>query len=491
MSWWRFFTGFGAWNAGRSTRQRESRAGIISHPQDEDRAVTSYGREKTRLECRDLRRNSPLAAGIAVRFADHVVGSGIMPQAKTSDPGWNAAAEEFFGEWAKISDYRQRITFWEMQRLVVQSRLYDGECGFIITDAGQLVPVEAERIRQPDNAPRNVYDGIEVSDAGQVVAYYVHRRDPESGMFTGKDFDRVPAENFIHCANRDMRLDQVRGFPDFVPIVDTIRDLSEYLEATQLKAKNEAKQFYTIENSSGAPEGLPSRLRQTDSGPVLERVETGLVYYLRRGETLRRISNETPSPTFDPFVEKCCRIIGAALGMPYEFVLLDFSETSYSSARAALLQAYRTISNWQQWLSGCFLQRVWNWRIAKAIKAGDLAPAPTDSRGVSQWYRVLWQAPEFGWVDPQAEAQAQVYAITAGASSLTEWCRKRGRDAEDTLREKGTDIATAIRITNEINQKFGTSLAWNQLMTLGLPGQITRAQAEQDAAAKSSTEKST
>ena len=481
MGWsWRSFLswgGFGSYNAANTTRHRETKAGVVSFPNDEDRAISQYGRENVRLECRNLRRNVTIAAGIGTRFADNVVGSGILPQSKTSDPSWSAEAEAYFYEWAKIADYRQRVNFWQLQRLVVQSRLFDGECGFVLVNNGQLQPIEGERIRQPSPAPDGAVDGVQINANGIPTGWYIHNRHPASGQFTGTDFERVPSANFKYCAS-PMRFDQVRGIPDLAPCVDAIRDLGEYLEATLLKAKNEARQFYTIENEAGAPSGLTRRYETSSTGQTLEKVETGEIHYLRKGEKLSRIGNDTPGAQFDPFVEKCLRLIGAALGLPYEFVLLDFSQGSFSSSRAALLQTYRTFESWQQWLEFCFLQPTWNWVIAKAIKSGALRPAPVDSRGVSEWYKVQWQAPEFGWVDPQNETQAHILKIGAGAESLTQWALKDGKDAEEMLTEKGRDIATAARIAGEINAQHGTNITWKDLITLGMPGQVTGGQAQ-------------
>jgi capsid protein len=180
----------------------------------------------------------------------------------------------------------------------------------------------------------------------------------------------------------------------------------------------------------------------------------------------------TPGSQFPAFTERIARIIGASFGLPYEFVLLDFSMGSFSSSRAALLQTYRTFEGWQRWLIGGMLQPIWNWRIAKAIKAGDLPPAPVDARGVSEWYKVRWQRPEFGWVDPQSENQGHILAINAGASTLSEWCGKRGRDAEDVLHEKGADITTAIKVAESINAAHGTNLTWRDLIVTNMPGQV-------------------
>lgn len=465
--------GWGARDAGNSSRHRQTKAGTVSFAQDEDKATTVLGRENTRLECRDLYRNDSVVSGIVTRFADNVVGHGIMPQAKTSDPEWNAQAESFFREWAKIADYRQRLTLWDLQRMVVNARMLDGDMGFVLVNNGQLQPIEGERIRQPQPDQGGVIDGVEVNANGIKTGYFVHDRDPLTGMFTGTKWTRVPAENFKHVTN-GFRFDQVRGVADLAPVVNNVKDLSEYITANLLKAKNEARRFYTVENEAGGPTGLPRRYTEDDSGnnQTIEKVQIGEIHYLRKGEKMQEIGNVTPGQMFDPFVEKILRMIGASLGLPYEFVLLDFSQGSFSSSRAALMQTYRTFQNWQQWMISGFLQPVWNWRIAKAIKSGELPMAPVDKRGVSEWYKVQWQTPEYEWIDPQAEAQARTLEISSGVSSLTQWARKKGYDAEDMLKEKGTDIAHAVRIAAEINEEHGTAITWKDLITLGMPGQV-------------------
>lgn len=474
---WTTGSGWGAYDASQSTRHRTTKAGYVSFAQDEDTAVTQTGRENIRLECRDLRRNNAVVAGICERFADNVVGNGITPQAKTSSEEWNVEAEKFFYEWSKIADYRQRLNLWDIQRLIIQLRMTDGECGFVLVKNGQLQPVEAERIRQPDHSVNGVVDGVAVNVNGIRTGYYVHNRNPDNGMFTGKDFTLVPATDFKHCM-RAIRFDQVRGVPELAPVVNSIKDLGDYVDATLEKARGEAKRFYTVENEAGAPTGLPRRFEETDTEQTLEKVETGEIHYLRRGEKLNNVGSDTPGSNFEPFTERVLRMIGSALGLPYEFVLLDFSEGSFSSSRAALLQTYRTFQNWQAWMINGFLQPIWNWRIAKAIKEGQLSPAPVDERGVSEWYKVQWQVPEFGWVDPQSEAQANTIEISSGVSSLTQWARKKGFDAEEMLSEKGRDIANAVRIAGEINAAHpGVNITWKDLITLGIPGQVTSQQA--------------
>jgi capsid protein len=270
-----------------------------------------------------------------------------------------------------------------------------------------------------------------------------------------------------------MRFDMVRGIPELSPVINDLRYMHQLQKATLEKANMDAMNAWAVKrNGPSGPGNLGARGSSNGVDAVqFEKFETGRVHYLRPDESVESLASNTPGSQYLPFTQLSLRIIGSALCLPYEFMLLDFSQGSFSSSRAALLQTYRTFSGWQEWLTGCLLQRTWNWRIAKAIKAGELPPAPLDEKGVSQWYKVQWSYPEFGWVDPQSESTANQLDFNMGSTSLSAITRKKGRDAEDVLAEKAQDIATAIRITNEINKQTGSNLTWRDLIATLMPGQ--------------------
>lgn len=445
---------------------------------DEDTLVGKWDRNRLRLECSNLRRNDAIVAGVGERFADNVVGGGISPQAKTSSPEWNSEVEAWWSNWEKVCDSRQRVPMRHVQRLVVQSRLFAGDVGFVMTSGGQIQPIEADRIASPDNltkedAARTV-EGVKVDrKSGIILGFYVFNRSVNGSVETSStDYEFVPRENFIFCT-RPARFDQVRGIPELTPVINDLRYLHSLQQATLEKANMDAMNAWAIKrNGPNGPGNLGPRGVSSGVDAVqFERFESGRIHYLRPDESVESLSSNTPGSQYLPFTNLSLRIIGSALSLPYEFLLLDFSQGSFSSSRAALLQTYRTFSGWQEWLVSSFLQRLWNWRIAKAIKAGELPPAPIDSKGISEWYKVQWSFPEFGWVDPQSESQAAQLDFNMGATSLSAITRKKGRDAEDVLTEKASDIAVAIRIANDINAQTGSTLTWRDLISTLMPGQ--------------------
>lgn len=450
-----------------------------SSPRDEDSMLGTYDLTMLRQHCINLYRNDPVVYGISERISDNVVGSGIMPQAKTKDKSWNRDAEQYFTEWAKIADLRQRVSLWGMQRNVCTERLIRGDSVFVLTSGGQLQPVEAERIVTPYDLLKDpsVVNGFKLDrKTGIIVGAYIFERQSDGSINAqSKDFEYVRRENMIMCKHL-IRFDQIRSVPELAPVINMLRDLKSLQEATLEKAKIEAFQAFQIKkDGAGGPGNLGARSSTTPSiGSVQpQRLESGTVYYFRPGESAETIGGATPHSQYDSYIERLLRMIGTALGLPYEFVQLDFSNGSFSSSRAAMLQTYRTFTAWQDWLSYEFLQPIWNWRIAKAIKAGDLSPAPIGDNGVSEWYKVQWSYPEFGWIDPNSEAISEQREVALGKKSYSAIVRKTGRDIEDVLAEKTNDISLAMEQARILNEQYpGQSFTWEHLLSTNPNGAI-------------------
>jgi capsid protein len=213
-------------------------------------------------------------------------------------------------------------------------------------------------------------------------------------------------------------------------------------------------------------------LQGSDTGQVHESFgEETLTYYLQSGEDVKLLGSDTPGANYVEHNIFLLKLIGAAVSIPYQFLTLDFSVGGAGNNRAALLATYRTFETWQSWLKDKMLQRLWNWRIAKAIKNKEIAPAPIDARGYSEWYKVDWTPPSYDWIDPQKEEAANLSDFKMGTLSLSDITRRRGKDGRDALLSKGKDIADAMDVCTEINKVRGTQLEWRDLIDVAIPGQ--------------------
>ena len=478
------------YDAATSSPQRKNLPWSRKAGRDEDSLLGARDRETIRQELLNLRRNDCITAAVCRTFADNVVGPGIYPQAKTSDPKWNKAAEDYFWEWSKVCDVRQRQNFREIQRTSVLARLLLGDTGFILTDGGQLQPVEFERVKTPDKlkTEANICEGFKLSPAtGVTLGYYVYRRESDGRIDTSTDhYDYVASSNMILASNL-FRFDQVRTIPDLACVTNNVKDLDDFSMSTLEKARLDAKQAWQIitEDGVGGPGNLGSRLSTatTGNGQQYESFNGVGNYYLRKGEEAKSLASNTPNAQYDSFTISHLRRIGAAIGIPYEFLLLDFSASNFSNARTGLMQVYNTVLDWQTWLDDKINQRVWNWRIAKAIKEKQLAPAPKVD-GVSQWYQCEWVHPSRQWVDLQNQAQADLLNWQMGKDTITQMVRATGRDIEDVFAEKRIEIAFAQREAELLNQEYPTlALTWRDIISAQIPGQ-TQSKPEEKPIAK-------
>jgi lambda family phage portal protein len=470
--------------AERSKQRRDLRSYGRGTPADEDRLSSGYDRDMARVRCHDLRRNNPIVAGICDRFADNVVGpAGLIPEAQTEDENWNREAESYFREWAKAADVRERLNLKELCRLAVTSRLFDGEQFYLFTPDGKLAPIEAERCRKPadelDFATQS--DGIRMDSVGRVTDFCFHGRD-KNGAFSGEHEKKwYPARDVVHVA-RIWRVDQVRGVPDFAPIANVLADIGEINTATLSKAKLDALAAWIINKAGGAANPSFSlrsgnQTAKTVGSTPLSKADFGMIFEAEPGETLTSFNSNTPGTQYGPFMEFNLMLACAGIGMPFEFVMMWFSKGNFSSSRAALMQAARTIESWQAWLIDNMLDPIWQWKIAQAIKRGMIPPAPTKfvaGHQVSQWYQVDWTAPPMDWIDPQNAIQTEMQEDQIGASNLSKINRRRGQDFEAVIRRKARDL----RMVDRIAQEEGVDPS--RLTFVQIPGQQNGGQQAQD-----------
>ena len=469
-----------AYDAGEQSRnRRDLRMFSRTAPRDEDRLVTNYSRQLARARCHDLRRNNPVVAGIGDRFSDYVVHHGVKPQSQTSSAEWNKRADDWFINWSQIADARERLTLDEMCRLNVTSRLFDGEIFHLLLDSGKIMPVESERCR----APRGTYelplgyDGVRIDSLGRVTNFCFHGRD-RMGCFDGEHAEQWYSANDVLHVARPWRFDSIRPMPELSPIANVIADMQELNNATLNTSKLQAMIALIINKTGGAAN--PAFGLRTANGSTklpgyadLRRVDNLMVMEGEHGDQMSGLDLKSPGSQYTPFMKLQLQWIGACLGLPYEFVMMVFEGTSFSGSKALMMQAGRTVENWQFWLVDNFLQPLRTWRIAKAIKEGRLPPAPVDERGVSEWYKCQWQPPPMDWIDPQGQLQTDMQEYIIGATDLATIGRRRGKSWELVAVNK----ARELRRLDEIAKLEGpANCKASDLSFFQIPGQTKDAQ---------------
>lgn len=393
--------------------------------------------QSMRDRSRGLDRNNVIAAGLLDRVVENVVGSGFTPQATTPDRAWNRMAEQLWRDWEERCDVREYVEFRQMQALVLRAVLRDGDVGInLLPETHRLQAIEGDLIVTPNSrlVDSTVVDGVELNRVGRPLAFHISTGDT-IGLGKTKP---ISAANFVFLP-RLKRLNQVRGEPAFSQVFPLFDQVDGYLEAVVVAARMAACYGLLFREPSHVPGTLPVKADAAGTNRPKVYLEPGMTKWIGEADEVIQVKPEQPTQSMPEFVATLLRFCGLHLGLPLELIYLDFSRTNYSSARAALLQAWRSFEALQLWFERRFLRRIWRWNVSHWIKEGELPdPGMVDGRPVMWDHQ--WQAPPWQWVDPVKEAQAIAMGLDLNLTTLRDEAAKLGRDWEDLLDQRIAEL---------------------------------------------------
>lgn len=143
-----------------------------------------------------------------------------------------------------------------------------------------------------------------------------------------------------------------------------------------------------------------------------------MVNMLAPGEDIEIADAKRPSSNFDAFTTSLAKYVGAALEIPVEILVKNFS-SSYSASRAALLEAWKAFRMKRSWMAADFCQPVYEIFLAEAIGSGRLkAPGFFLDPLIRMAYcGAQWNGPAQGMIDPVKEVNAAEKRINIGIST--------------------------------------------------------------------------
>lgn len=154
-------------------------------------------------------------------------------------------------------------------------------------------------------------------------------------------------------------------------------------------------------------------------------------------DELKFESLEGSAIDYDPFRNAFLRELASALNISFEQLSLNFSLSSYSSTRSALLEAWKQITFERTMFTRHFASLIYDAVIEEAFALGILkeprgAPAFHEAR--QAYTRCTWTGPGMGWVDPLKEIEATKGRMGAAVSTLQRESSSQGGNwVEDIL----------------------------------------------------------
>lgn len=164
----------------------------------------------------------------------------------------------------------------------------------------------------------------------------------------------------------------------------------------------------------------------------------GNIIGLGENESIDLAASKHPNTGFTPFFEAIVRQIGSALEIPFEQLILHFTN-SYSAARAALLEAWKFYSQVRIWLARNFCQVIYEeWLYEEIINNRIDAPGYLESNYKRYaWLGAAWVGAGMGQIDPVKESKASSQKLDDLLTDYdTEYSRIYGGSWEAMLRRR-------------------------------------------------------
>jgi lambda family phage portal protein len=152
---------------------------------------------RLRDRSRDLVRNNAYAAKAVQAVVSNLVGTGILPRARSGDPAINEMADKLWARFAESCDADGLTDFSGLQALIVRAMAESGECPVRIRERriedGLAVPLQLQ-VLEPDHLDTAktgdlanggfVVQGVEFDPLGRRRAYWMFPVHPgEVAMF--------------------------------------------------------------------------------------------------------------------------------------------------------------------------------------------------------------------------------------------------------------------------------------------------------------------
>lgn len=479
------YTGTGSGFAGQMSHWRPA-------PQTADAALLP-NLKTGNARAEDLVRNHGLASNGVQLHVDNVVGHMFRLSYK---PRWRALGiteadarafsvdvEAAFLEWAEDpvgcwADAERKRTLTMMVREVVATHATVGEAmgsaewiartGTPFRTAIKLI--NPHRVNNPNNqtdtnAQRG---GVDVDRYGAAVGYWVQDHDLQSVGFTGvglgNKWRRVKRETgwgrqqFLHVF--EPRSDgQTRGANEFLSVMEQLKQLGQLQQTKLQNAIVNAMYAAVIESEMDSETAMQIIGGEADINNLQKwmsimadyhqgadiRLQGVKIPHLMPGEKLNLMTSSNADNGFAELEASIVRWIAAGLNVPYEQLAKDYSRTTYSSARASMMEGWRYYMGRRKIIAARFASMVFALWFEEALDRGELRLPRGATRDFyqakSSWCYSEWIGSGRLQIDGLKEVKESILLIEAGLSTYEKELAKMGEDYQEVFAQQVREMA--------------------------------------------------
>lgn len=435
-----------------------------------------------RYRCRDLHKNNAIARAAEEAIIRNVVGPGLKMQTAIDYATLSRELNISIEDAEKLADdFEQKIeSAWhayynstacdargvsdgpEKTRLTLSSVLQSGDVFATfprVNGFPRLGLIEADQVQNElgKSSTSALRDGVQVDENGAPLGYWINTNQeqwPQNMVFVPK-YGKESGRAMILHLFREERPGQNRGIPWVAPVIEQLKNLDGYEKSEITAALVSSFLTYFIKKPVGASGAmLPGAQNDAEEslGPDFQAGPAAMLE-LPAGWDVVANNPARPNTNAVGFIESALKKIGSALGVPFEMLLSHYT-TSFTSARAARIEFWKTVLVWRSWLTENFL-RVWYEEfLTDAVIAGRVnAPGFFESETLRRaWSGANWFGPSLGQINEKVETDAIQTVIALGGKSATAaFAEAYGTDYEDTVR--------ALKREQKFREKHGVKLS--------------------------------
>ena len=462
-------------------------------------------RDKIVSRARDLVKNDGWANGVITRTLDNAIGATYRPVSKpdyralaaySGNDGFNADWADAYGRavdaawrtWAddpgRYCDSSRKLNFRQMARVAFRHELVDGDSLAVMmwnkrrVGPGRARYATAVQLVDPDRLsnPNFTFDtqdirgGVEIDEDGAPVAYHIRKAHQGDWWAAAQSmtWERVLREDshgrarVVHNYTAERASQHRGGAGILTPVIQRLKMLIKY-DGTELDAAILNSIFGAYVESPFDPQ-LVTEAMGGDGGFA----ESGLVngyqtlrsdFHSERkiaaggvvmpilfpGEKITTVNAARPNSNFKDFEAAVLRNVASGAGVSAQQVSNNWSDVNYSSARGALLEAWKTMDRRTADFGDGWAQPV-RVTVMEEMHEVDNLPMPSgyvpefmEARGA--YSRCQWIRPARGWMDPTKEIEASIMAREGGLSTLEAECAAQGLDWEDVVDQSVIEAA--------------------------------------------------
>ena len=426
-----------------------------------------------RVRSRDLGRNNAMLSGAIQTQIDNIVGPVLRLAARPNARllGWS---ESEAAAWARHvealwRDYAESPTFsaagdrdfHASTETMLRGALLSGDAlalplwlpdraGTRWATAHQIV--EGDRLSNPGDCmdTGTLRGGIETSRHGQPLAYHIRRSHPGDAIYRPQDvtWARVPAQTrwgrprVIHLCDAQ-RPGQRRGVPIASTVMGALK-LSGHYQLTELQASLvNAKIAAIIESTLDGQEiaqmfgAEPADLLEAYNG-WRGNLDSGAFIQVPVGAKVGGFAPQRPATAYASFMKHIANEISVGMNMPGLLVTKDFSEVNFSSARAALLEAWRHFHGRRRWLTSRWCNQVYAVWLEEAVNRG-LVEAPEFYAARNAYCGAQWIGVGHLPIDPVKTARANEIKLATNQTTLQAVYAEVGEDWEEAVAQRARE----------------------------------------------------